>query len=44
MKQNNYKLYLGVHLDNNHYNTIIDALNKIKKFGGNVLQIYLGSK
>ena len=44
MKQNSYKLYLGVHLDNNHFNTILDALNKIKKLGYNVLQIYLGSK
>jgi len=44
MKQNNYKLYLGVHLDNNHYNSILDALINVKKLGGNVLQIYLGSK
>ena len=44
MKQNNYKLYLGIHLNNNHYNSILDALIKVKKLGGNVLQIYLGSK
>jgi apurinic endonuclease APN1 len=44
MKQNNYKLYLGVHLDNNHYSSIVDALIKVKKLGGNVVQIYLGSK
>jgi len=43
MKQNNYKLYLGVHLDNN-YDSILDALIKVKKLGCNVLQIYLGSK
>ena len=43
MKENN-KLYIGVHLDNNHYNSIIDALNKVKKLGGNVLQIFLGNK
>ena len=44
MKQNNYKLYLGIHLDNNHYDSILDALNNVKKLEGNVLQIYLGSK
>ena len=44
MKQNNYKLYLGVHLDNTYYNLIIDALNIVKKLGGNVLQIFLGNK
>jgi DNA polymerase beta len=44
MKQNNYKLYLGFHLDNNHYKSLIDALYKVNKLGGNVLQIYLGNK
>ena len=44
MEQNNYKLYLGVHLDNSHYTSIIYALKKVHKLGGNVLQIYLGNK
>ena len=42
------KLYLGIHLDihldNSHYITIINALKATLKYGGNVLQIYLGSK
>jgi apurinic endonuclease APN1 len=44
MKINNNELYIGVHLDSIHYTTIIDAINKVKKLGGNVLQIYLGNK
>jgi apurinic endonuclease APN1 len=42
--KDNHKLYIGVHLDSIHYTTIIDAINKVKKLGGNVLQIYLGNK
>lgn len=37
-------LYLGVHIDNNNYKSIIEALNIVKDLGGNVLQIFLGSK
>jgi deoxyribonuclease-4 len=43
MKEKNI-LYLGVHLDNNNYKSIIDALNIVKNLNGNVLQIFLGSK
>ena len=35
---------IGVHIDNDHYISIIDALNKVKDLGGNVLQIYMGNK
>jgi apurinic endonuclease APN1 len=38
------KLYLGIHLNNNHFTSIIDALKKTLKYGGNVLQIYMGDK
>jgi len=43
MKEKNI-LYLGVHLDNNNYKSIIDGLNIVKNLNGNVLQIFLGSK
>ena len=38
------KLFLGIHLNSNHFTTILDALKKTLKYGGNVLQIYMGSK
>jgi len=38
------KLYLGIHLNDNHFNSIMNALKLTKKIGGNVLQIYGGSK
>lgn len=37
-------LYIGIHLDKEHYTQIICALKETKKLGANVLQIYLGSK
>jgi DNA polymerase beta len=44
MERDKYKFYIGVHLNINYYKSIIDALNDVKKLGGNVLQIYLGNK
>ena len=38
------KLYLGIHLNDTHFDSIINALKLTKKIGGNVLQIYMGSK
>ena len=38
------KLFLGIHLNSNHFTTILDALKKTLKYGGNVLQIYMGDK
>jgi apurinic endonuclease APN1 len=37
-------MYLGVHLDSNHYTSIIEALQITEKLGGNILQVYLGDK
>ena len=37
------KLYLGIHLKINNFSTLIEALKKTKKLGGNVLQIYMGN-
>lgn len=35
---------IGIHLDSIHYTSLMDALNKTKKLGANVLQIYMGNK
>ena len=35
---------IGVHIENNYYKNIIDALKYVKKIKGNALQIFLGSK
>jgi apurinic endonuclease APN1 len=38
------KLYLGIHLDSIHFESLLDAFEKATKLGANVLQIYLGNK
>ena len=35
---------IGVHIENNYYKNILDALKYVKKIKGNALQIFLGSK
>ena len=37
-------LYLGIHLNEYNYKSIIDGLEYTKKIGGKILQVYLGDK
>ena len=37
-------MYVGIHLDNNKYKTILDALKIANSLGANILQIYIGNK
>ena len=36
--------YLGIHINENHFKNLLDALKYTKKIGGNILQVYLGDK
>ena len=38
------QINLGVHIDSIHFDSLIDALNKTKNLGANILQIYMGNK
>jgi len=36
--------YIGIHLDDVNYTSVMDALHKTKRLNANVLQIYMGDK
>ena len=45
MKKNNSNpLYLGIHLNEDKFNNLLEALKYTKSIGGNILQVYLGNK
>jgi apurinic endonuclease APN1 len=43
-KINSNPFYLGVHINEDHFKTLLGALKHTKKIGGNILQVYLGDK
>ena len=42
MKDINKSLFIGVYISTSHFNNLLEALEKTKELGANVLQVYLG--